>query len=125
YGDIQRGNVQLYSLAWVGIEDPDIYYLTYHSSQVPPRGMNRGAFADPVIDRLTTRARATTDVTRRRRLYRLVQHRTARQLPVIPLWWTSNVAAVNRRLHGYTLRPNASYESLKDAWLDPAPSPRG
>jgi len=130
YGDIKRGNFQLYSLAWVGIEDPDIYYLTCHSSQTPPRGSNRGAFADPVIDRLTTRARATVDVDQRRRLYALVQRRTARLLPVIPLWWTTNVAAINRRLHGFTVRPNASYASLKDAWLEavdatsPSPGPR-
>ena len=54
----------------------------------------------------------------RRRLYAEVQHRVAQFLPVIPLWWITNVAAINRRLQGFEVRPNASYVSLKDAWIE-------
>ena len=118
YNDIKRGDFQLYSLAWVGIEDPDIYYLTCHSSQTPPRGANRGFFHEETVDQLTDAARRTLDVDERRRLYGEVQHRIAQLLPVIPLWWTTNVAVLNRRLQGYELRPNASYVSLKDAWIE-------
>ncbi len=118
YNDIKRGDFQLYSLAWVGIEDPDIYYLTCHSSQAPPQGSNRGAFHEETIDQLTEAARRTLDPDERRRLYAEVQHRLGQLLPVIPLWWTTNVAAMNRRLNGYEIRPNGSYVSLKDAWIE-------
>ncbi len=118
YNDIKRGNFQLYSLAWVGVEDPDIYYLTCHSSQLPPQGNNRGYFEEATIDSLTETARRTTDQEERHRLYAEVQHRLGQLLPIIPLWWTTNVAATNRRLQGYEIRPNASYVSLKDAWLE-------
>ena len=118
YDDIKRGNFQLYSLAWVGIEDPDIYYLAYHSSQTPPQGNNRGYFHDDTIDQLTEAARHSLDDSERQRLYGDVQRRAAHLLPAIPLWWTTNVAAMNRRLHGFALRPNASYVSLKDAWVE-------
>ena len=121
YNDIKRGNFQLYSLAWVGIEDPDIYYLTCHSSQTPPQGSNRGSFHDETVDRLTEAARRTLDMEERRRLYAEVQRRAAQMLPIIPLWWTTNVAAVNRRLQGFELQPNASYVSLKDAWIEEEP----
>jgi peptide/nickel transport system substrate-binding protein len=120
YHDIQRGNFQLYSLAWVGIDDPDIYYLTCHSSQRPPRGLNRGYLDDAVLDVLTDAARHTNDLDQRRALYAEVQDRVAQLLPVIPLWWTTNVAALNRRLRGFKVRPDASYASLKDAWIDDA-----
>lgn len=118
YNDIRKGNFQLYSLAWVGIEDPDIYYLTCHSSQTPPEGDNRGYFQEDTIDQLTAAARRTTDPEERRRLYVEVQRRVAQLLPVIPLWWVTNVAALNRRLEGYEIQPNASYVSLKDAWIE-------
>ena len=118
YSDIRRGNFQLYSLAWVGIQDPDIYYLTSHSSQVPPRGLNRGWFSDEAIDRWTDAARSSLDQDERRQLYAAVQQRSAQVLPVVPLWWTTNVVAVNRRLHGFVVRPNASYQSLKEAWVE-------
>ena len=118
YDDIKRGNFQLYSLAWVGIEDPDIYFLTCHSSQLPPLGSNRGAFHEDTIDLLTTEARRTSAPEERRRLYAEVQRRVAQLLPVIPLWWTTNVAAVNRRVKGFEVLPNASYASLQDAWIE-------
>lgn len=118
YNDIKQGNFQLYSLAWVGIEDPDIYYLTAHSSQTPPLGSNRGYFHEDTVDLLTETARRTVDQAERARLYAEVQNRLAQLLPVIPLWWTTNVAAMNRRLHGYEVRSNASYDSLREAWLE-------
>jgi peptide/nickel transport system substrate-binding protein len=118
YNDIRKGNFQLYSLAWVGIEDPDIYYQTCHSSQVPPLGNNRGYFQEDTIDQLTEAARRTADVDERRRLYAEVQRRVAQLLPVIPLWWTTNVAVMNRRLQGYEIQPNASYVSLREAWIE-------
>lgn len=118
YNDIKRGDFQLYSLAWVGIEDPDLYYLTCHSSQTPPLGSNRGSFHEESIDQLTAAARHTLDRDERRRLYTEIQHRVAQLLPVIPLWWPTNVVAVNRRLHGFEMRANGSYASLKDAWIE-------
>ncbi len=118
YNDIRKGNFQLYSLAWVGIEDPDIYYLTCHSSQTPPQGSNRGLFQEETVDLLTVAARQTADLEERRRLYAEVQRRVAQFLPVIPLWWTTNVAAFHQRLQGYEIQPNASYIALKDAWLE-------
>lgn len=118
YNDIKQGNFQLYSLAWVGIEDPDIYYVTCHSSQTPPEGNNRGYFHDESVDQMTEAARRTADADERRRLYAEVQRRVAQLLPVIPLWWPTNVAAFNRRLQGFEVRPNASYISLKDAWIE-------
>jgi len=118
YGDIRRGNFHVYSLAWVGVAEPDIYFQTCHSSQVPPVGNNRGFFHDDAIDALTEHARRTLDVEERQRLYAEIQRRVAEQLPVIPLWWPTNVAVVNRRLHGFELRANASLESLRDAWIE-------
>jgi peptide/nickel transport system substrate-binding protein len=118
YNDIKRGDFQLYSLAWVGIEDPDIYYLTCHSSQTPPQGSNRGGFHEETIDTLTEAGRRALSPGERRRLYGEVQRRVSQLLPIIPLWWPTNVTAMNRRLKGFELRPNASYVSLKDAWVE-------
>ena len=81
-------------------------------------GSNRGAFHEETVDLLTSEARRTNDPEERRRLYAEVQRRVAQLLPVIPLWWTTNVAAVNRRVQGFEVLPNASYVSLKDAWIE-------
>jgi peptide/nickel transport system substrate-binding protein len=120
YADVRHGSFDLFSLAWVGIEDPDIYYLTAHSSQQPPQGSNRGGLRDGVIDLLTSRARHTRSLAGRQRIYRKTQQRLAEILPIIPLWWPTNFAAVHRRLHGYVLLPNGSFASLRSAWIEPS-----
>jgi peptide/nickel transport system substrate-binding protein len=120
YDDIRRGNFQLYSLAWVGITDPDFFFTLMHSTMTPPRGSNRGGYADPEIDRLTSLGRRAMDPSMRRSIYAEVQRRAARDLPFIPLWWTDNVVVRSRRLCGFVPRPDGSLASLATAWLDSA-----
>ena len=61
FSDIKKGNFHLYSLAWVGIMDPDIFYQIFHSQSVPPAGDNRGRYHNAELDRLLEQGRATTD----------------------------------------------------------------
>jgi peptide/nickel transport system substrate-binding protein len=118
YGDVRAGRFTVFSLAWVGIQDPDIYYRAFHSTQQPPQGSNRGGFADPLIDYLTERARRCTSDRQRQRLYTKVQQRLRVLLPVVPLWWTSNTVVSHRRVHGYHLPPEGGYGGLRHAWIE-------
>ncbi len=115
YADVRRGDFQLYSLAWVGVADPDVYYRIFHSSMQPPVGTNRGAYANPAMDALLEAARATTDRDERRRLYGDVQRLAADDLPVIPLWWADNVLVKSRRLVGFVPSPDGDLRSLATA----------
>jgi peptide/nickel transport system substrate-binding protein len=123
YADIRRGDFELYSLAWVGITDPDFFFTLLHSTMTPPRGNNRGGYADRQIDRLTSLGRETSDLAERRRIYAEVQRLAARDLPFIPLWWTDNVVVRSRRLCGFVPRADGSLESLETAWIDPGKDP--
>jgi peptide/nickel transport system substrate-binding protein len=118
YDDVRRGHFQLYSLAWIGVNDPDFYYSLLHSTMKPPAGNNRGGFADAEIDRLTTLGRRTFEPTERQRIYADVQRRAAAELPFVPLWWTDNVIVQSKRLCGFVPFPDGSLVSLTTAWLD-------
>ena len=121
YSDIKRGNFELYALAWVGVRDPDIYHRIFHSTMTPPAGMNRGAYANPALDALLARARATEDRAERRRLYGEVQRLAAEDLPVVPLWWAQNVVVKHRALAGFVPAPDGDLRSLATAsFADPA-----
>ena len=61
YADVRSGNFQVCALAWVGVGDPDLYYLAFDSTMQPPAGYNRGGYANPVMDRLTRRGRQLLD----------------------------------------------------------------
>jgi len=123
YADIRRGSFQVYALAWVGVSDPDIYYSLFHSAMTPPRGNNRGGFADAGVDALLEATRRTPDRDRRAELYREIQGALASQLPIIPLWWAPNVAVHTTRLRGFEPQPQGSLLSLRRAWLDPGTDP--
>ena len=115
YSDVRSGNFQLYSLVWVGVRDPDVYYRIFHSRMLPPAGSNRGAYGNPALDDLVTAARATDDRAERRRLYGEVQRLVAEDLPVVPLWWADNVVVQNRALEGFRPAPDGDLRSLATA----------
>lgn len=118
YGDIKKGNFQLYTLSWVGITEPDIYYYIFHSSNVPPHGANRGRYRNPEIDTLLETGRRELDPKKRKIIYGKVQAILAEDLPYVSLWYYDNVAVFRKDLHGFVLDPSGDFFSLKDAWFE-------
>jgi peptide/nickel transport system substrate-binding protein len=119
YADVRSGNFQLCALAWVGVGDPDLYFLAFHSTMRPPAGYNRGGYASAVMDRLTERGRRTLGTEARRAVYARVQRRAAHDLPVLPLWWEDRVVVQTRRLHGFEPAPDGDLHGLARAWMEP------
>lgn len=114
YRDVKNGNFQIYSLSWVGISEPDIFYDVCHSSQIPPVGLNRGHYKNATIDRLVEAGRVTMDEDERRKIYSEVQRTLIEELPFIPLWYEKNVVVYRDGLTGVRLRPDASYRVFVD-----------
>jgi peptide/nickel transport system substrate-binding protein len=117
FSDIKKGNFHLYSLAWVGVEDPDIYYQIFHSSSVPPNGDNRGRYSNATLDRLLEAGRTTLDTAERKRIYGEVQRILADDLPYIPLWWWKNVIVKTPAIQGFVPYPDGDFISLKNVSL--------
>jgi peptide/nickel transport system substrate-binding protein len=117
FSDVKKGNFHLYSLAWVGVMDPDIMYQIFHSHSAPPNGDNRGRYANVELDHLLEQGRATTDVAARKIIYRRAQNVIADDLPYLPLWWWKNVVAKKPTVHGFVPYPDGDFISLKDVVL--------
>ena len=117
--DVLRGNFQLYSLQFVGVTDPDMLRLVYHSQLVPPAGLNRVFFRNADVDRLIGEAGAAADEGERRRAYTEAQQIIAQGVPYISLWYKTNVAIFQPGVHGVTLSPIADFTFLKDVYRDP------
>ncbi|HVN82310.1 MAG TPA: ABC transporter substrate-binding protein [Terriglobia bacterium] len=120
YGDIVRGNFQLFTLRWIGgNNDPDILETVFHSDRIPPRGFNRGRYRNERIDQLIELARTELNQDRRKELYSEVQKILAVDLPYIDLWYFKNVCIYQKRISGLTLSPSGDYDFLKSIRLSP------
>ncbi|WP_263381621.1 ABC transporter substrate-binding protein [Granulicella arctica] len=118
YADVTKGAFQMYALRWIGSnEDPDIFRYTYDSASFPPKGGNRGRYANPRLDALLREAGATTDQGERRRLYVGVQQILAEDLPGIPLWYPNNEVLHSRRLEGVVPHASGDFDFLRTATL--------
>ncbi len=117
FSDVKKGNFHLYSLAWVGIRDPDVLHQILHSASVPPNGDNRGRYANPQVDRLLERGRVTMEPAERKRIYGAAQRLIALDLPFVPLWWQKNVIAQTTNVQGFIPYPDGDLISLKNVSL--------
>lgn len=116
YSDIKKGNFQIYTLTWVGITDPDIYYNIFHSSSIPPKGSNRGRYLNATLDRLLEKGRSATGHEGRKDIYSNVQRIVSEDLPYISLWHTKNIVAMKNDIKGFVLYPSGDFTSLKSVW---------
>ncbi len=113
FSDIIKGNVQLYTLQWVGVTDPDMLRRVFHSGEMPPGGVNRGRYSNPQVDLLLERASRSTDDTERKALYAEVQRAVAEDAPYVGLWYKTNVVIFQPALEGVSLSPIADYTFLQ------------
>jgi len=117
--DVSTGSFQFYSLRWIGgNEDPDIFDTVFHSSNVPPRGRNRGFYSNPRVDALIDQARRESDPSKRKALYAELQQILARDVPYINLWYFDNVLVHSRRVNNVSINLSGNYNFLKTAELE-------
>ena len=115
YGDIKKGNFQMYSLSWVGLNLPDIFRYVLHSDSIPPVGANRGRYENAQVDSWLDQAETESDISRQQQLYFELQSFIHDDLPFIPLWYENNIVAYRNTIHGYTLNSNGHYDGLLSA----------
>jgi peptide/nickel transport system substrate-binding protein len=120
YSDLTKGAFQMAPSRWIGgNEQPDIFHYAYSQASFPPRGSNRGFYANPALDALLDDAAATSDQARQREDYVKVQQILARDLPSINLWYLDTVVVHNKRLQNVHMSPSGNFEFLRDATLAP------
>ncbi|MBF0510564.1 MAG: ABC transporter substrate-binding protein [Deltaproteobacteria bacterium] len=122
FGDIRNGNFQMFSLEWVGVTDPDVFYYIFHSASFPPNGANRGRYANPEVDALIDQGRRTLDEAKAKAIYSRLQKILAYDLPYISLWYVDNVALAKKSVQGFVQYPAGDLYSLRDVYrTDGAP----
>ncbi len=118
YSDVSAGRFEIYALRWIGSnEDPDIFRYAYGSDRFPPKGGNRGHYANPRVDALLAQASSITDEQQRRADYVEAEKILAEELPGIPLWYPNNEVVHTTRLQGVVPQVDGGFGFLRDAWV--------
>ncbi len=112
YARIKRGDFQVFSLSWVGIADPDIYRWILHSDMWPPKGANRGRYANPQVDAWLDIATAADSQSERKQWYAKVQKKMHDDMVYIPLWYDPVIAVSGPRISGFKPKPDGSLKGL-------------
>lgn len=115
FADIQAGNFQIYTLTWVGVIEPDIFYNIFHSASVPPKGANRGRYSNTRLDSLLEKARRAKNRDERRMLYAEIQKILSAELPYISLWYSNDLVVSDKRLVGFEPGPGGEWTGLENA----------
>lgn len=96
-GHILQGNYDAAYVGWDLDVDPDLY-STFHSSQMPPHGVNIGFYTNAEVDRLIEKARAEFDRPKRQQLHHRLHALLAEDQPYTWIAQPSVKWAVNTRV---------------------------
>ena len=112
YGDIQAGRFQMAMMTWVGVLSPEIYKIALHSLETPPKGRNRGFYKNISLDKLLELGSQVEDFQKRQSIYQKVQEIIIDDLPIIPLWYHTDVSIVHKRVTNYQPSLNGDFTPL-------------
>jgi peptide/nickel transport system substrate-binding protein len=115
FSDISKGAFQMYTLRWLGQEDPDTFRYAYDSHMFPPHGANRGRYTNAALDALIREAGTSGDQAQRRTDYVKVQQILAEDLPSINLWYLDAVLVHTKRLGNIRLSSSGNFDFLRTA----------
>jgi peptide/nickel transport system substrate-binding protein len=110
---INRGDFQLYTLRWLGVNnDPEFFDFVFSSRRMPPMGGNRGHYRNLELDELLYEARLETDQARLKALLSQIQKIVAQDAPYLSLFFMDNVSVHRKRISNVELSPTGDYDFL-------------
>jgi peptide/nickel transport system substrate-binding protein len=119
---LKRGEFQINIGTWIGgNQDPAFYRDLFASAESPEKktyGRNRARYSNPEFDKIIEEAARTTDRTRAKELYARAQEIISRDVPLLPLWYPSNIVVSNKRIKNITIKPGGDWGFVR--FIEPA-----
>ncbi len=110
FDELKRGNFQISYSQWVGgNQDPIFYKDLFATSEIPTEtrpSRNRSRYSNKELDALLDEAVNTFDRQKGFELYKKIQDIVSRDVPVFPLWYSSNVVIAKKNVQN--IQVNAS-----------------
>jgi peptide/nickel transport system substrate-binding protein len=112
-GPLYSGKYDLeYSIDTNG-PDPD-NSGNWSSTAIPPNGANTSWLRDPIVDRTSSEAAASFDLSKRKALYQTEEERIRSLVPAVFIYWENSYWAVNTDVENFV--PAAYLADTWNAW---------
>lgn len=118
FEQLRLGQYQMTTSQWVGgNQDPIFLRDLFAGTEFPDKkngGRNRSRYSNAEFDKLVQEAVDTVDKTKARELYVKSQEIVSRDLPLLPLWYPSNMVVANKRLGNIKVNPSGDWDFVKN-----------
>jgi peptide/nickel transport system substrate-binding protein len=106
---VDNGEFDACGLAWRLDLDPDIYD-TFHSSMVPPVGLNHGFYSNASVDSLLEAGRVEFDQAKRAEIYHEIHRIIHDEQPYTFINTVPEKRPIARRIKGVVISPNGPFD---------------
>ena len=114
---IRKRHFEALVMGWGIGADPD-QYVVWHSSQQAPEQLNHIGYANPEVDALLEKGRASCVQQERVATYHRLQEVLAEDQPLVFLYFRDALQAVSSRVHGIDPGPNGIRHNFTE-WFVP------
>ncbi len=104
-----KGEYDATALAWRLENDPDVYD-TFHSSQVPPLGLNHAFYSNPQVDSLLEAGRVEFDRVKRQAIYHRVHRLIHEDQPYTFINSVPEKRPFSKRIGNVVLSPDGPFD---------------
>lgn len=116
--DLGKGQFEMNTSQWVGgNQDPIFLRDLFDSNYTPEKrkgGHNRSRYVNPEFDKVVEEAVDTVDKAKAKDLYVKAQEIVSNDLPLLPLWYQSNMVVASRRIGNIKINASGDWSFIKD-----------
>jgi peptide/nickel transport system substrate-binding protein len=117
---VDKGEFDAAMVGWRLDFDPDVFD-TFHSSMVPPKGLNHSHYSNPEVDTLLVAGRAEFDQDKRAAIYHRVHRLIAEDQPYTFINAVPDKRPIARKIQGIVISPMGPYDFWPGAnywWIE-------
>lgn len=115
---LAQGQFQIYTGVWIGGNQDPIFLRDLFSSTKIPGGAvsccNRSRYINPSVDKDVEDAINSIDKTAAKALYHRTWNTVSGDLPLLPLWYPSNIVVTTKRIGNVKINPSGDWSFVKD-----------
>lgn len=115
---VAQGQFQMNTGIWIGgNQDPIFMRDLFTTGKIPGEGVsccNRWRYKNPEVDRVLEDAYNEQDREKAKLLYQKAWELVSNDLPLMPLWYPSNIVVTNKRIGNIKISPSGDWTFIKD-----------